>query len=136
MSFPPYEQPLDTSLRQIRLLDILPEPHPIDGRLQCHFTIESLLQDPDDLPYQALSYTWGRPDDFDFKIWLNGILFPVRQNLLCALRVLRASGDTIKLPIWIDALCIDQQNVSERGHQVDMMGVIYRGAQHVIAWLG
>lgn len=40
------------------------------------------------------------------------------------------------LPIWIDALCINQQDVLERGHQVDMMGVIYRGAQRVIAWLG
>jgi len=135
MSALPYDQPLDTSLRQIRLLMILPKPHPIDGRLQCHFTIGSLPKGCDELSYQALSYMWGEADDFDFQIWLNDVLVPVRQNLLCALRVLRADEDTIKLPIWIDALCIDQENIEERGHQVDMMGVIYSSAERVIAWL-
>jgi len=114
---------------------ILPKPHPIDGRLQCHFTIGSLPKGCDELSYQALSYMWGEADDFDFQIWLNDVLVPVRQNLLCALRVLRADEDTIKLPIWIDALCIDQENIEERGHQVDMMGVIYSSAERVIAWL-
>lgn len=37
---------------------------------------------------------------------------------------------------WIDAICIDQENDLERGHQVGMMGDIYGGASRVIAWLG
>ncbi|KAH6715591.1 heterokaryon incompatibility, partial [Leptodontidium sp. MPI-SDFR-AT-0119] len=104
--------------------------------LQCYLTVVSLLQDPRDLKYQALSYTWGKADGSNLKIWVNGVLVPVRRNLLCALRVLRADPMAGSLPIWIDALCINQQDVLERGHQVDMMGVIYRGAQRVIAWLG
>ena len=38
--------------------------------------------------------------------------------------------------MWIDALCIDQSSVEERNHQVGQMGVIYRKASSVIAWLG
>lgn len=38
--------------------------------------------------------------------------------------------------LWIDALCIDQNNVLERNHQVQQMGVIYKQAQQVIAWMG
>lgn len=37
---------------------------------------------------------------------------------------------------WIDAICIDQENELDRGHQVGMMGDIYGGASRVIAWLG
>jgi Heterokaryon incompatibility protein (HET) len=38
--------------------------------------------------------------------------------------------------IWIDALCIDQQNNSERNHQVRVMGKIYEMAIEVLVWLG
>jgi Heterokaryon incompatibility protein (HET) len=38
--------------------------------------------------------------------------------------------------IWIDALCIDQANISERTAQVRMMGQIYSGAERVMVWLG
>ena len=38
--------------------------------------------------------------------------------------------------IWIDAICINQQDLSERGVQVSIMGDIYRGAQNVLVWLG
>lgn len=37
---------------------------------------------------------------------------------------------------WIDAICIDQEDVLERGHQVDMMSSIYSKATTVFAWLG
>lgn len=39
-------------------------------------------------------------------------------------------------PVWIDVICIDQQSVSKRNHQVRVMGSIYRRAISVIAWLG
>lgn len=37
---------------------------------------------------------------------------------------------------WIDALCIDQDNLDERNHQVQMMHQIYFRAQTVMVWLG
>lgn len=57
----------------------------------------------------------------------------MRQNLLCALRTLRAERSG---PIWIDALCINQADDTERGHQVEMMGSVYKQAKPVLIWLG
>ncbi|OAQ96547.1 hypothetical protein LLEC1_02349 [Akanthomyces lecanii] len=39
-------------------------------------------------------------------------------------------------PIWIDAICVNQQDVAERNMQVSMMTQIYGQAQSVIIWLG
>lgn len=38
--------------------------------------------------------------------------------------------------IWIDAVCIDQENVRERNHQVDLMSMIYKGASRTVAYVG
>ncbi|KAL2068059.1 hypothetical protein VTL71DRAFT_16157 [Oculimacula yallundae] len=140
-------EPLDKNSRTIRLLRILPDSNPTDGRLQCKLVTRSLNLD---FTYRALSYTWGEPDTFNFKIWINDFIVPVRQNLLCALRVLKEKcysehsdplyefeSFSAKRPlIWIDALCINQSDLVERGHQVDMMGDIYRDAFEVFSWLG
>jgi hypothetical protein len=37
--------------------------------------------------------------------------------------------------IWIDQVCIQQEIVEERNHQVSMMAKIYRNAEEVITWL-
>lgn len=37
--------------------------------------------------------------------------------------------------LWADAVCIDQKNMQERGHQVEHMGQIYRNAKKVLVWL-
>jgi hypothetical protein len=41
-----------------------------------------------------------------------------------------------QLPIWIDAVCIDQENIDERTKQVRRMRSIYRDAERVVIWLG
>ena len=38
--------------------------------------------------------------------------------------------------LWIDSICIDQTNLTERGSQVGYMGDIFRAAAHVVVWLG
>lgn len=122
--------PLDKSSRDIRLLILLPTRHK-DKRLQAKLVIKSLYSNPE---YEALSYTWGLPDDHDFKIWLNGVLVPVRRNLLCALRVLQRR--MTRRVLWVDAVCINQNDDAEKGHQVGMMGDVYKKASRVVAWLG
>ena len=98
-------------------------------------------------PYAALSYTW-RKGGGQRQILLEGEVFTVGENLFEALRALRShvkNGVDLCIPglescaikwIWIDALCIDQENVQERNHQVTQMSAIYSGAEGVIAWLG
>lgn len=65
----------------------------------------------------------------------------IRRNLYFALAALShnvACRDKLRGCdyLWIDALCIDQDNVAERGHQVGLMADIYRDAKHVMVWLG
>ena len=88
----------------------------------------------EDLPeYIALSYTWGEPSPAR-TIILNGEPFQVRQNLWDFMAQARSRALTRK--IWIDALCIDQSQISERSHQVSMMDKIYSAAIYVVVWLG
>ncbi|KAI1356565.1 heterokaryon incompatibility protein-domain-containing protein, partial [Xylaria sp. FL0043] len=67
-------------------------------------------------------------------IIVNGENHDVTINLACAMRHLRSSEEI--LTIWIDALCIDQSNISEKNRQVAMMRDIYARAEEVVVFLG
>ncbi|KAI3326824.1 ankyrin [Xylariaceae sp. AK1471] len=85
------------------------------------------------ISYEALSYTWGFPENTD-SIVVNGRRLGVTMNLYLALQYLRfRDQDRI---LWVDAICIDQNNLKERGHQIQQMGEIYKQADRVIFWLG
>lgn len=75
-------QPLNNRLREIRLPVLLPKPQPEDNRIQCKLLGSPLNSVPE---YEALSYTWGNPDNFNFRVRVDDVLVPVRRNLLCAL---------------------------------------------------
>lgn len=83
--------------------------------------------------YEALSYTWGDPGDTK-PIILDGRRFNVTKNLEAALRHLRYEEDD--RIIWIDAICINQNDVLERNLQVRRMLKIYSSAERVVVWLG
>ncbi|KAF2800317.1 HET-domain-containing protein, partial [Melanomma pulvis-pyrius CBS 109.77] len=86
--------------------------------------------------FEALSYTWGDGDNTR-KILLNGICKEVSNNLEEALRTLRSLRETeLGMRYWVDSLCIDQDNLCERNHQVKRMRDIYSRARAVIVWLG
>jgi hypothetical protein len=72
-------------------------------------------------PYEALSYEWGPSSGHDVEIYVNGLSFHVR-NLYDALMHLQNEKDRC---LWVDALCINQKDVSERNYQVNQMGRIY-----------
>lgn len=89
--------------------------------------------------YVALSYEWGSLSSDDPEILVDDQLVRVRRNLYNAFIHIRGTmrkDHSISNWIWIDALCIDQSNIQERNHQVQMMGRIYADASLVIAWLG
>ena len=83
--------------------------------------------------YAALSYAWGGREK-PYDIMVNGGRMAVTKNLYLALRHLRYERQDRVL--WIDAICIDQANDEERGHQVRQMASIYGIAERVIIWLG
>ncbi|KAH6674395.1 heterokaryon incompatibility protein-domain-containing protein, partial [Halenospora varia] len=65
---------------------------------------------------------------------IDGSLFSAFENLEAALRRLRLSGK--QRTIWIDAVCINQNDIQERQDQVSLMRQIYEQAEQVVIWLG
>ena len=86
-----------------------------------------------------MSHVWGNPEREE-TILLNGFPFSVTASLHRALSVLRESYEVSqrKLRVWIDAicLCINQDDVDEREHQVGKMQAIFSNALCVRGWVG
>jgi hypothetical protein len=122
--------PLYRPLRgnQFRLLTILAGSD--TGPIACSLNGHNIGTAPD---YEALSYVWG-DRCHPLTITVNGKIFQVTRNLYAALRRLRLPDQNRR--IWIDAICIDQQNTDERSHQVQRMAQIYSAAVQVVVWLG
>jgi hypothetical protein len=83
--------------------------------------------------YTAVSYVWGSSLG-RASISIEGQLVWIPSNLFDALHALRTT--THNRLIWADAICIDQMNMDERNHQVEMMGQIYGTADNVTVYLG
>ena len=123
-------QPLLSESKSIRILDILP-CDTFDAPVVSNLRIVSL--EDTHLHYDALSWCWGDIGG-QAGLLVNGIDFLCRANLQSALRHLRKRDS--KLTIWVDAVCINQRDVSERNQQVGIMGAIYEQANKVHVWLG
>ncbi|KAK2030007.1 HET-domain-containing protein, partial [Colletotrichum zoysiae] len=97
--------------------------------ISCHL-FQAYLDDKETIiPYEALSYCWGSSTSPRHSVMVNGRLLFITENLFEALKNLRQEGEDRM--IWVDALCIDQSNVQERGHQVTWMGKVYEYAERV-----
>ena len=83
--------------------------------------------------YEALSYVWGDPKETS-PIRVDGDQFPVTVKLHEALSRLR--DRSIERIIWVDAVCINQNDDPEKKHQIGLMPKIYGQANRVIIWLG
>jgi hypothetical protein len=115
--------------------------------------------------YECLSYTWGPPDRVyrskeqyhyttkwyaqEFPIAIDGAVLWVGANLFTFLQhavdfesdgsdglFKKTAGVTYSGHLWIDAMCINQQDDVEKGQQVKIMDQIYSNASVVLAWLG
>lgn len=123
-------EPLDTGKDEIRLLIVLPDLDK-DGLIRCELATFDLVTAPE---FQALSYEWGSARQRQ-PIWIDNGRMRIRRNLWLFLDMFRIH-DRNNIPLWIDQICIDQSNDSERGHQVKLMGSIYSKAVRTIVWLG
>lgn len=86
--------------------------------------------------YATLSYAWGS-ETRRHQIVLNDRKVSVTENLAIALGAMARSGDYVgQFKLWIDAICINQDDELERASQVSKMRDIYSHAWAVIAWLG
>lgn len=125
---PPFRYRTLPSGRWSRLLHIHPGSH--SDPLICDITIFNI----DDAPrYDALSYVWGETSEL-CEITCSGFPKTITASLYRALRRLRSSNRT--RTIWADAICIDQTSGTEKQHQVNLMGAIYKSASAVLVHLG
>lgn len=112
----------------IRVLDLdraIDITAPLTGTLR----VIRLKNCPD---FTALSYVWGRGSTASINC--NGCAFPISSNCKEALTSLRSFDEDIC--IWVDAICVNQEDVAEKDGQIPMMGEIYAWARVVWVWLG
>ncbi|OTA96500.1 hypothetical protein M434DRAFT_27637 [Hypoxylon sp. CO27-5] len=102
---------LDESSAEIRLLSLNPGA-PDDPSDKGEITM-TVLEDGAELTY----------------------IMPVTLSLLGALKAIRPLTGPARV-LWVDAICINQDDFDERSSQVAMMRSIYRQAQRVVVWLG
>jgi hypothetical protein len=122
-SQPPIYQPLDLSVDCIRL--VMVKPAPADAPIECALSIATFGERRN---YKALSYRWG-DESVKKQIVLNGSDFSVTQNLWDALHYLRSLPQE---KFWIDAICINQGDLDERGSQFRRMRDIYKLCTRVV----
>ena len=118
----------ETSFRLLKI-----EPPPDDPNTQCQYSlIETTFEDAP--RYETISYLWGTTDRCETVTLKDGESLRVTKPLKEALPFVEFHCSTNYL--WIDQICIDQDDGLERGHQVKLMGQIYRSCSRVIVWLG
>ncbi|KAK8877497.1 HET-domain-containing protein [Apiospora arundinis] len=132
--------PID-SRRQIRVLKILLQA--TGDSLDCEFDVVD-FNGTSATSYFALSYTWGgatgADEVRDIHI-IDGttkqrVPFCVRRNVWDFLASSVVRKDLGGRPVYIDAICINQLDNDEKGHQIQLMQSVYSQALKVIIWLG
>ncbi|KAG9184985.1 hypothetical protein G6011_11815 [Alternaria panax] len=135
---------LDPSKKSVRLLEVLPAPD--HEPIQANLSLCDLDDKPENNPaFIALSYTWDPKDGEKRYVNIQGSKFAVGLGLWSFLQQYRRKqylrqccekNPPKALPLWIDAVAIDQTNIPERNYQVSLMRDVYTGARSVIVWLG
>lgn len=125
-------QPLSSADNSIRLLRLMPNGDQ-NAEIQCELFQYSLQDSCEVHLYEALSYVWGDPSKKS-PVFIHGHRFDATVNLHAALSRLR--NHSLERTLWIDAICIDQQNTAEKEHQIRFMAMIYVRAYRVVVWLG
>ncbi|PPJ52447.1 hypothetical protein CBER1_10316 [Cercospora berteroae] len=119
--------PLQDLKNQIRLLSFVSAA----GRspLELQTSVGNLHEAP---PYVGISYAWGK--DNTRTVVINGEPARIRYNAYYALRQVQLHYRQIH--IWIDTICINQNDDVEKSAQVAMMYEIFEGATYVVSSLG
>lgn len=128
-------QPLEgpDTIRMLRLSPKVPAD-PVYGELH-HVSLadlESLSGKGEEHGFEAISYVWGEAANSYTNVCYGGVI-PITSNLQRALIRTRLRDRTRS--IWVDGVCINQNDLKVRGHQVKLMDRTYSTATLVLVWL-
>jgi Heterokaryon incompatibility protein (HET) len=113
----------------VRVLEILPGKK--EDKIHCRLHVRSMREAAE--TYTAISYVWGDSTE-TLEIIVDYKAMDITINLYDALWALRYPK--MARFVWADAICINQQDNTEKGHQVKRMGEIFKNAMKVLVWLG
>jgi len=123
---PRYKYTRKLSERHIRLLRLQPDP----SGFRCELLVHSLDPAPS---FEAISYTWGDPVK-THSLTVGNCSLPITKN---AYEILSKFSPTDQSRLlWIDSICINQDDDDDKSQQVRLMREIYGTASRVIVWLG
>lgn len=84
-------------------------------------------------PYHCVSYCWGTQHDMKYMTCDNRRM-QITGSVDIMLRYLRKA--LVPQNVWVDAICINQNDNAEKAKHVRAMGTIYQQAEKVHVWLG
>ena len=126
---------LDIPNREIRLIRFAETN--VDTPTTWVFEMKHVSLDADPPPeYTALSYVWGQPDPGKFLVLVNGTTLSITSNLNDAMTAIsKLDKPQYSTWWWIDAICINQDDLEERASQVKLMRELYSRASRTLAYL-
>ncbi|KAF2462308.1 heterokaryon incompatibility protein-domain-containing protein [Lineolata rhizophorae] len=113
----------------IRLLNVL---NTQTAEIRCQLLTADLNTAP---KFIALSYCWGAPKG-NISVICDNAIIHVTPNLHGFLTHFASQGPEYLPPVWVDAVCINQEDINERNAQVAMIQHIYQQAAKTVVWLG
>lgn len=119
---------------EVRLLHLLPATdttQPLTCRLEIS---DPMLAVEGALEYETLSYTWSTESPTEELIVHESTHISITPNLASFLRQRRDADKVVVL--WVDAICVNQQDIAERNLQVSFMNLIYTVCTSITVWLG
>lgn len=120
---------------EVRVLEILPCLE-IGSPIRCKLSHVNLDKNPE---FVALSYAWfsGHTAEYeDTCAYIHGCKVMVLPSQARLLRILRTRTEGSISAIWLDGLCINQNDHEEQSKQVAMMSRIFSEAKEVVVGLG
>lgn len=121
-------KPLSTKIPHIRLISN------ISREANDNFRIDLKHHELGTVPYHALSYTWGSPQPL-YDVSIGNEFVSVRQNVHSFFNHCLDVGKWRETRIWIDSICINQDDLDEKSRQIQLMGQIFHRADQVLIWL-
>lgn len=116
----------------IRLLDVNVRKTGFGREIIYDFRIVSLDNHSD---YTAISYCWGPQTEAARLKFSDGHhSLPLSQTLSDLFTSLQKRS--AKFTVWIDALCINQEDLEEKVSQVRRIGAVFSSVREVLLWLG